>query len=103
MPDITKWAEWILVAIGLGGIFIRIGRVVDKQEVQGVAIEQHGDALESFKEDVKNDCAKCQKVCQETTWFKLKLELSERDREFDRKFSTICQGISDIKAEIKRG
>jgi hypothetical protein len=102
MPDLKTWAEWILVAIGLGGIFIRVGKVVDKQDVQGEAIKRNSEELELFREDVKTDCAKCQRSCQETTWFKLKLELSERDREFDRKFSTICQGISDIKAEVKR-
>ena len=95
MPDITKWAEWIIVALGIGGMLVRIGKVVDKQESQGQAIEV-------MKEEWRADCRECQAHCQENTWNKLMLALEKRDREFDRKFSTICQGISDIKAEIKR-
>ena len=50
----------------------------------------------------KDECERCRVQCRESIQDKLMLALEKRDREFDRKFSTICQGTTEIKTELRR-
>lgn len=50
----------------------------------------------------REECDRCRVQCRESINDKLMLALEKRDREFDRKFSQICQGISEIKSALPR-
>ena len=68
--------------------------------VEGVKkLKSHVDDQEYCSRD---ECERCRIQCRESINDKLMLALEKRDRDFDRKFSQICQGIAEIKSELKR-
>lgn len=99
--DFAYWKE-IAVVIGFALLWFKNGREVGKVEQ---IVSQSAETIEEIKKKeycTKQDCEECQERCQKHTWDRLLLALEKRDREFDRKFSHICQGIAEIKAEVKQ-
>lgn len=98
---VPYWKE-LLAAFSFVVLWWRNGREVGKVEQIVTATAAKVEALEGSEYCTKDDCERCRTQCRESINDKLMLALEKRDREFDRKFSHICQGIAEIKAEIKR-
>lgn len=79
--------------------FRRVGKIEQTQKTQGDDIKE----LQASDFITMAGCTKEQRICQQHTQDALLLVLEKRDREFDRKFSEICRGIGEIKAEMKNG
>jgi hypothetical protein len=103
VPDLETargaW-QWLVFFSGLivTGIYagIRVAKAENKvDKVEGELKLMHdSELLTKGEHDV------LQAHCQERTWDKFMLVLEKRDRDFDRKFSQICQGISRIEDKI---
>jgi hypothetical protein len=91
---IVGWGVSILAFV-FGG-----GRKYEKHEL---TIADHEERIKVIEADyitgVEHD--KMQLSCRQHITDTLLLALEKRDREFDKKFSTICQGLTEIKTEIK--
>ena len=105
-PEFSDYWKELVTICGFGLLWWKNGRAVGQieQSFKQVADEscktkQRLDGLTIVTPDY---CEECQKHCQERTWDKFLLAIEKRDREFDRKFSAICQGISEIKTEVRR-
>lgn len=95
--------HWLFYLGSLVGIGWASGRKAGKAEAVALDAIKSANEMEtkaaSFVTQEELKAFQCR--CQEHTWDKLLLALEKRDREFDRKFSAICQGISEIKAEVR--
>lgn len=107
--DFWKWFIAGMFSVGSGiaaGIWTaasKTSKFVAKQESLEAEMVEVKDSIEKLQENgcfSKMQCVEQQKSCQERTWDKVMLALEKRDREFDRKFSQICQGIGEIKARL---
>lgn len=95
------WKE-IATVLGFGALWFKSGRDVGNFEQKVLNVEKKVDAITKSEYCTKEDCESCREQCQQHTWDKFLLAIEKRDREFDRKFSQICQGITEIKSELKR-
>jgi hypothetical protein len=94
--------QWVVFFCGLVATGAYAGRKAGKAEQAVSEVIGDVERIKAEKYCTEDDCTKCQARCQQHTWDKLLLALEKRDRDFDRKFSTICQGIAEIKAEIRK-
>ena len=103
--DFSYWKE-IASVLGFGVLWWKSGREAGKVEQTVKHIAEETASLKRHLEGVSSVtpefCDECQKRCQERTWDRFLLAIEKRDREFDKKFSHICQGLTEIKAEIRR-
>jgi len=96
--------QWLVFLVGLvltGGY---AGRKVGQVE-STVAEIKKDIADEDYlpRKDFDAHAAQCEAKminCQAHTWDRLLLALEKRDREFDKKFSTICSGISRVEQKV---
>lgn len=99
--DFSYWKE-LLTLTGFGFLWWKNGREVGKVEQTVTTTAAKVKSIEESEYCTKDECDRCRVQCRESINDKLMLALEKRDREFDRKFSHICQGISEIKAEIRK-
>lgn len=85
------------------------GKAEQRADTAFEAAKSAVDGIKKIKAEIDDHefctiewCEKCRVNCRESINDKLMLALEKRDREFDRKFSQICQGISEIKTELRR-
>lgn len=93
--------HWLFYIGSLVGIGWASGRKAGKAEAIALGAVDELETLKAKGFVTRSELAASQNHCQEHTWDKLLLALEKRDREFDRKFSTICQGISEIKSKVE--
>lgn len=99
--DFAYWKE-LAGLVGFALLWWKNGRSVGNVEEKVIHAIEDVKILKDAEYCTKEDCRNCQTACQERTWDRLMLALEKRDREFDRKFAHICQGIGEIKAELKK-
>lgn len=95
--DVGLWAIIFGWAGTIAAWFFRGGR---KYQDHAGLLEDHEERITHIEGDYMT--AKDQQHCQQHLTDSLLLAIEKRDREFDRKFSSICQGIGEIKAELRK-
>jgi hypothetical protein len=87
------WKE-IAAVLGFGALWFDSGRRAGN-------LEQKITQLANKEYCTKEDCESCREQCQTHTWDKFLLAIEKRDREFDKKFMSICSGIQRIEQKLE--
>lgn len=99
--DVKFWG--VLVGWGLSLLAFVFGGGRRYENIR-TAVEDHEERIKAIEVDYITNVEheKMQAVCQRHITDALMLSMEKRDREFDRKFSQICQGIAEIKVELRK-
>jgi hypothetical protein len=98
--DVKFWGLLVGWGLSIAAFVFGGGR---RYEKIATAVDDHEKRLEVIESDyiTGKEHDKMQATCRQHITDTLLLALEKRDREFDKKFSTICQGLTEIKTEIK--
>lgn len=92
--------QWFVFLAGLVITGAYAGRKAGQAEQAVSEVVNDVSKIKAERYCTEEDCKERQAQCQEHTWDKLLLALEKRDRDFDRKFSTICQGQQRIEQKL---
>lgn len=96
--DSVLWVKYLTIFMG-SSVAIWVWRIAKfHSRVEGIAEEVH--ELKEAEFLPKSECGSKQGACQDNTWNKIMLALEKRDREFDKKFATICAGIARVEQKV---
>ena len=114
--DTFPYWEAVITLAGFGLLWWKTGKDAGKSEQANTNTKERVDKLAEDMNTLETEvdlwaareyctpvsCKDRQDMCQQHTWDRLMLALEKRDRDFDKKFATICSGITEIKSRLPR-